>query len=49
LFALTSLRISWAMQLYEEAGFTNIRMVSEFSQVPASQEDTLFSILGARP
>jgi ubiquinone/menaquinone biosynthesis C-methylase UbiE len=32
-----------------EAGFTNMRIVSEFSQVPASQADTIFSILGARP
>ena len=38
-----------AIHLYDEAGFTNIRVVSEFSQVPASQEDTIFSILGARP
>jgi len=38
-----------AIHLYDEAGFTNIRIVSEFSQVPASQEDTIFSILGARP
>ena len=38
-----------AMHLFDETGFTNIRMLSEFSQVPASQEDTLFSILGARP
>ena len=37
-----------AMHLYEETGFTNIRMLSEFSQVPASQEDTIFSILGVR-
>ena len=38
-----------AMHLYDETGFTNIRMLSEFSQVPASQEDTIFSILGVRP
>ena len=38
-----------AIHLHDEAGFTNIRIVSEFSQVPASQEDTIFSILGARP
>jgi len=38
-----------AIHLYDEAGFTNIRIVSEFSQVPASQEDTIFSILAARP
>jgi len=37
-----------AMHLYEETGFTNIRMLSEFSQVPASQEDTIFTILGTR-
>ena len=38
-----------AIHLYDVAGFTNIRIVSEFSQVPASQEDTIFSILAARP
>jgi ubiquinone/menaquinone biosynthesis C-methylase UbiE len=38
-----------AVQLYEEASFTNIRVVSEFSQEPASEKDTLFSILGTRP
>src|SRR6266516_1335828 len=38
-----------AIHLYDEAGFTNIRIVREFSQVPASQEDRIFSILGARP
>jgi ubiquinone/menaquinone biosynthesis C-methylase UbiE len=37
------------MHLYEETGFTNLRILSEFSQVPASQEDTIFSILGERP
>lgn len=38
-----------AARLYDEAGFTNIRILSEFSQERATQEDTIFSILGVRP
>lgn len=38
-----------ATRLYKEAGFINIRMVSEFSQEPAFESDTVFSILGTRP
>jgi ubiquinone/menaquinone biosynthesis C-methylase UbiE len=37
-----------AIHLYEEAGFTNIRVVSECSQELASESDTIFSILGIR-
>jgi SAM-dependent methyltransferase len=38
-----------AIRLYEETGFTHIRVVTEFSQESASQEDSVFSILGVRP
>jgi len=37
-----------AIHLYEEAGFTNIRVVRKFSQELASDSDTIFSILGTR-
>jgi len=38
-----------AIRLYEATGFTHIRVVTEFSQKPASPEDPVFSILGERP
>ena len=38
-----------ALRLYEEAGFTGVRVFKDFSQEGASPEDTLFSILGTRP
>lgn len=38
-----------AVHLFVVAGFINIRVVSEFSQEPASEQDTLFSLLGTKP
>jgi hypothetical protein len=38
-----------ALLLYLEAGFTSIQLFKEFSQEPASAEDTMFSIIGIRP
>src|SRR6266567_4983538 len=38
-----------AIRLNEATGFTHIRVVTEFSQEPASPEDPVFSILGERP
>ena len=38
-----------AAQLYQEAGFTTIRFLKEFSQEPASKEDTIFSVIGITP
>jgi ubiquinone/menaquinone biosynthesis C-methylase UbiE len=38
-----------ALRLYEEAGFTGIHIFKEFSEEPASAEDTVFSIVGMRP
>jgi hypothetical protein len=38
-----------ALHLYEEAGFTNMQIFKEFSEEPASAEDTVFSIVGMRP
>ena len=38
-----------AAQLYQDAGFTSIRLLKEFSQEPASKEDSMFSITGTRP
>ena len=38
-----------ALSLYEEAGFTSMQIFKEFSEEPASAEDTLFSIVGMRP
>jgi ubiquinone/menaquinone biosynthesis C-methylase UbiE len=38
-----------ALHLYQEAGFTRIHILKEFSQEPASPEDTVFSIIGIRP
>ena len=38
-----------ALLLYVEAGFTSIQLFKEFSQEPASAEDTMFSIIGIRP
>jgi len=35
--------------LYEEAGFTNIQVFEEFSERPASAEETMFSLVGVRP
>jgi hypothetical protein len=43
-----------AIKLYEDAGFTTIRIFKEFTQEPASPsdpiaKDTVFSVLGQRP
>ena len=38
-----------ALHLYQEAGFTTMRILKGFSQQPASPEDTVFSIIGTRP
>jgi ubiquinone/menaquinone biosynthesis C-methylase UbiE len=43
-----------AIKLYEEAGFTEIRILKEFTQEPISAsdpiaKDTVFSVLGRRP
>jgi len=40
---------SQACDLYHHAGFTNLQMFSEFSHQPASEEDTIFSVVGIRP
>ena len=37
------------VKLYEAAGFTNIRVFSEFSAKPATATDTGFTTLGTRP
>ncbi len=38
-----------ALHVYQEAGFISIQILKEFSQEPASPNDTVFSILGTRP
>jgi hypothetical protein len=43
-----------AMKLYEDAGFTTIRILKEFTHEPASPsdpvaQDAVFSVLGERP
>ncbi|MBI4642065.1 MAG: class I SAM-dependent methyltransferase [Candidatus Tectomicrobia bacterium] len=38
-----------AIDLFREASFTNIQLVSGFSQQPVSEGDTLFSVFGTRP
>ena len=38
-----------ALHLYEEAGFTSMQIFKEFSEEPASAEETMFSIVGVRP
>lgn len=38
-----------AVHLFEAAGFINIRMVSQFSHEPASEQDTVFSLLATKP
>ena len=45
---------SQAIKLYEDSGFTTIRILKEFTQEPASPDDpvakdTVFSVLGQRP
>ena len=40
---------SQSVDLYQGAGFSNIRIFSEFSREPASHEDTIFSIVGTKP
>jgi ubiquinone/menaquinone biosynthesis C-methylase UbiE len=37
-----------ALQLYKDAGFTNIQMYSGFKHIPAKPDDTLFAILGEK-
>jgi SAM-dependent methyltransferase len=38
-----------AIDLYLSAGFTDIRLVREFSDQPAGPADTIFSVLGTKP
>jgi ubiquinone/menaquinone biosynthesis C-methylase UbiE len=38
-----------ARDLYEQAGFTNLRMFSEFSRQPARDDDRIFCVAGAKP
>jgi SAM-dependent methyltransferase len=38
-----------ARALYHQAGLVNVHLLSRFSHQPASDEDTLFTILGTRP
>jgi hypothetical protein len=38
-----------AVKLYQEAGFTNIQVLREFTFEPASPEDMTFSVLGFKP
>ena len=38
-----------ALHLYQKARFTSMRILEEFSQQPASPEDTVFSIIGTKP
>ncbi len=38
-----------AVRLYQEAGFTNIQVLREFTFEPASPEDMTFSVLGFKP
>jgi len=38
-----------AVQLYHDAGFTNIQICKEFSFEPAVETDSLFSVLGTKP
>ena len=37
------------LHVYQEVGFTSVHILKEFSQEPASPEDTVFSILGIKP
>jgi SAM-dependent methyltransferase len=38
-----------AANLYREAGFIDIRLLSGFSEEPAAPEDTLFTVVGSMP
>jgi hypothetical protein len=38
-----------AADLFSVAGFTDVHMVSEFTDQPATAEDTIFSVFGVRP
>lgn len=38
-----------AVDLYVAAGFTNIRVCSEFTRQPAVASDSIFTVLGAKP
>lgn len=38
-----------ACDLYHQAGFTDLLLFSEFSHQPASDEDTIFSMVGTKP
>jgi hypothetical protein len=40
---------SQASDLYNQAGFTDLRVFSEFSHEPASDVDTIFSVVGKKP
>ncbi len=40
---------SQARQLYRQAGFRDLQMYKEYSQEPASDEDTVFSLVGMKP
>lgn len=38
-----------ALQCYTDAGFTNVRLTSDFTQEPAKPDDEIFCIWGTRP
>ncbi|HSQ39056.1 MAG TPA: hypothetical protein VLM78_02755, partial [Anaerolineales bacterium] len=38
-----------AVALFEQAGFKDIQVFSEFTFAPVKPEDTLFSVLGIKP
>lgn len=38
-----------ATQLYQDAGFANIQLFKGFSSEPATEADTIFSVLGQKP
>jgi SAM-dependent methyltransferase len=38
-----------ALDLYEDAGFVDVRMYKEFTRQQAAEEDRIFSIIGKRP
>jgi ubiquinone/menaquinone biosynthesis C-methylase UbiE len=40
---------SQARDLYHQSGFTDLRLYSEFSQEPAQEDDTIFSVVGHKP
>ena len=38
-----------ALALYRQAGFSDLKIYSEFSQEPASEDDVIFSVVGLKP